>query len=115
MRKKILWLSRHKPLVSQIKELKRIFGNDMILLIDNRAFSSAEEIKQRMQEFKVDDIVVVAPLSVIQRLTQLGIKPIWAEMKLCSKEEAETQAGRRYYKFVRFRRIKDIKIIFEDV
>ena len=111
---KILWLSRHRPLPSQIKELERLFGS-ISLIIDSKPFSSAEEIKERMERLKVDDIVAVAPLSVIQRLTELGIKPLWAEMQVCNKEEAEVEANGRYYKFIKFRRIKDVKIEYEDL
>ena len=112
---KIMWFSRHKPLPSQKKELKRIFGKDTILVIDNRVFKNAREIIERMNEFKIDDIVVVAPLTVIKHLTEAGIKPIWAEMKVCNKSEAETEANGRYYKFVKFRRIKSVKVEFEEL
>lgn len=112
---KIMWFSRHEPLPSQKKELKRIFGEDTVIVIDNRVFKNAREIKERLQEFKVDDIVVVAPLTVIKHLTEIGIKPLWAEMKTCNKREAETEANGRYYKFVKFRRIKRVKIEFEEL
>ena len=52
---------------------------------------------------------------MIQRLTELGIKPLWAEMKRVSKEEAETEVSGRYYRFIKFKRIKGIKIEFEEL
>ena len=114
--KRILWLSRHFPLPSQIKELKRIFGEDVEVVVDPNPFSDAEDIVNRFKAGNFDDMVVVAPLSVIQRLTELGIKPLWAEMKrVDSKEEAETEVSGRYYKFIKFKRIKGIKIEFEEL
>ena len=115
MGKKILWLSRHNPLPSQISELKRIFGKDVEVVIDPQPFDNAEDIALRFKNGGYDEMVVVAPLSVIQRLTELGIKPLWAEMKRVSKEEAETSVSGRYYKFIKFKRIKGIKIEFEEL
>lgn len=112
--KRILWLSRHKPLPSQIRELKRLFG-EVEVVQDPNPFSSAEEIKKRFEEGGYDDLVVVAPLSVIQRLTQLGIKPLWAEMRQVPVEEAEVVATGRGYRFERFRRIRAVKIEFEEL
>ena len=115
MGKKILWLSRHNPLPSQISELKRIFGEDTIVIQDPNPFSNAEEIVERFKSGGYDEMVVVAPLTVIKKLTELGIKPLWAEMKLCPKEEAETCVSGRYYKFVKFKRIMDVKIVFKEL
>jgi len=113
-RKRIHWVSRHKPLESQLRELRRLFG-EVDVIYDPRTFASAEEIKERFEKARADEMVVVAPLSVIQRLTELGIKPLWAEMKLVSPEEAEIEVAGRHYKFERFRRIKGVKLEFEEI
>jgi len=115
MGKKVLWLSRHSILPSQVRELKRIFGDDVKIYQDPRPFDDARDIAKRFREGGYDEIVVVAPLSVIQRLTELGIRPLWAEMKVCDPDEAETVVSGRPYKFVKFRRIKGVKIEFEDL
>ena len=112
--KKILWLSRHKPLPSQIAELNRVFG-DIELVIDSNPFSNAIDIAKRFRDGGYDEMVVVAPLSVISHLTNMGIKPLWAEMKQCPVEEAETEVSGRYYRFIEFKRIKGIKIEFEEL
>ena len=60
--------------------------------------------------------MVVAPLSVIARLCELGLKPLWAEMKqVRSWEEADLLYRGRFYRFVRFRRIKAVKLEFEEL
>lgn len=43
---KILWLSRHKPLLRQIKELENLFG-EVMLLRDVNPFTNAKDIFQR--------------------------------------------------------------------
>ena len=100
---------------SQVNELKRLFGDDVIIEQDPNPFSSADDIVQRFKTSGADELVVVAPLSVIAELVKRGIKPLWAEMKQVDVNEAETEAAGRYYKFVRFRRIVGVEIKFEEL
>lgn len=113
--RKIFWLSRHKPLDSQRKELERIFG-EILLLQDAKPFSNAREIIERFEEGKFDEIVAVAPLSVIAHLTELGIKPLWAEMKQVQNDgNAEVSVKGRHYRFICFKRIKSVRMEFEEI
>ncbi len=112
--KRILWLSQHTPLPSQIKALKKLFG-EIEVVKDPHPFSSAEDIVGRFRRGRYDDIVVVAPLSVIAKLVELGIKPLWAEMDQVPIEHAEVEAKGRGYRFNRFRRIKKLHFEFEEL
>jgi hypothetical protein len=112
--KKILWMSRHPWLKSQEEELKRIFGEVKIKQIPT-PFMSAEKVVEIYKKGGYDEMVIVAPLSVIAKITEMGIKPLWAEMEIVSKKEAEVEAAGRYYRFVKFRRIKKVKMEFEDL
>lgn len=112
--KKIIWFSRHEPLESQITELKRLFGEETEIIQDPKPFSSAEEVVKRYKEMNGDDMVVVAPLSVLGRLCQLGIKPLWADMEVVGLEEAEVIAAGRGYKFKEFKRVKKLVLEFEN-
>ena len=118
--KKILWMSRHEPLPSQLAELARLFGADVSVEQDSRPFSSAEDIVARFRQGGYDDIVVVAPLSVLARLVDQGVRPLWSEMTLVSRDEAEVTMPRRdgrthYYRFDRFRRVKTLRLEFEEL
>ena len=122
MPKKVVWMSRHAPLISQKLELERLFpGHELIT--DTRAFSSAEVIKRRFIEAKGDEMVLVAPWAVIRELIRLGIKPIYAEMlqitatraKAMDPREVATMAvgktsKRRYYKFLKFSYCTDVSL-----
>jgi len=110
----IYWLSRHKPLGSQLQELERLFG-PCLLVYDPNSFTDAQDIINRMKEWDADELAIVAPLSVIAKLTEAGVHPLWAEMEVVPKEEAEAQTGGRYYRFVKFRRIKAVKLEFEEL
>ena len=114
--KKVYWLSRHQPLPSQLAELRRLFGEDVIVEQDPKPFDSVDDILSRFHQSGADELLVVAPLSVISQLVQRGVKPLWAEMEqVADLSRAETEAAGRYYRFVRFRRIVGVEIKFEDL
>ena len=113
---KILWLSRHNPLPVQVAELRRLFGESVEIRQDVCSFQNAEEVVRRFREGGYDDLVVVAPLWVILRLTELGIKPLWAEMdQVGNRQEAHLSYGGRHYRFSRFRRIIAVEVVFEEL
>lgn len=112
--KRIIWFSRHPWLPSQEAELKRIFG-DIEILRDPKPFASAEDVAQRFRAGGGDEMVVVAPLSVLGRLCGLGIMPLWADMEQVPVEDAEVVAAGRGYRFVRFRRVARLVLEFKEV
>jgi len=134
---KILWLSRHKPLPLQEAWLIERFGVHTRIEQDPNPFSGADDIVQRFEEGEYDEMVVVAPLSVIAQLVQRGIKPLWAEMQLLhTKPEGEEpceeyngdsdtilfgsdytsgQKIARHFRFVTFKRISRVVMEFEEV
>ena len=95
---------------SQIDALPK----DAVITIDSEPFSNAADIAGRYAGGGFDDIVVVAPLSVISKLIEIGIKPLWAEMELVDKAHSEVEAVGRYYRFVQFKRVARIAMEFED-
>lgn len=116
---RILWMSRHAPLQSQLAELERLFGSVEVVQ-DPRPFDSADDIVTRFRVGGYDDIVVVAPLSVIDQLVRRGIRPLWAEMEQIAKPAhpdptREVEAAGRWYRFRRFRRVRAVTIEFEDL
>ena len=113
--KKIIWYSRHDILKSQCEELKRIFGEEIEIMKDPKPFSSAEEAVKRFRESGADEMVVVAPLSVISHMCNQGIRPLWAEMKQVPIDQAEVIDKNRGYKFIKFRRVKRLALEFEDI
>ena len=52
---------------------------------------------------------------MIARLVDLSIRPLWAEMaQVGADEEADIVSRNRRYRFVQFRRIKMVRLEFED-
>jgi hypothetical protein len=113
-----MWVSRHSPTDSQRRELSRIFGPHD-LRIDPAPFSDALDIKRRMMAARAQEIVCVAPLSVLKELLTFGIRPLTADMEKCKPDEAEVEttspSGSRFLRFVRFRRLTEIVMTYEDV
>lgn len=116
--KRILWISAHSPLPAQIRELRRVFGNRTVVYCDPHPFSSADDIMDRFKQGGYDEAVVVAPLSVLQRLVERGLRPLWAEMcriERIENPESDTAAKGRCYRFVRFRRVVGLTVEYEDL
>lgn len=111
---RIIWFSRHNPLEKQKDELKRKFG-EVEILIDTQPYSNADDIINRFKAAKADEMVTVAPLSVIDQLCQRGIQPLFAEMEVVHNGEYDVISSGRKYKFLKYTRIKQINIVKEEL
>lgn len=110
-------MSQHSPERRQLEALRRLFGDDVSVEQDPRPFDSAEKIADRFRAEGYDDIVVVAPLSVIGRLVDLNLRPLWSQM-----DQVDPKTGNpdivyrgRGYRFNRFRRVKALHLEFEEL
>ncbi len=116
MSKRILWMSRHSSTPRQIEALRAMFGGDVVVEQETRPFDDARQIARRYREGRFDDMVVVAPLSVIAVLCQEGLHPLWSEAaEENNPAKVEFRGARNQgFRFVRFRRIKRVALEFED-
>ena len=72
---KIVWVSRHAPTASQTAALQQLApGHEFVR--DTEPFSSARDIVERFKALGGDEMVVVAPWTVLNRLIKSGINPI---------------------------------------
>ena len=115
---KVLWMSRHQPLQAQIDELKRVLG-DCEVVQDPNPFEDASDIIERFKGGGYDEIVIVAPLSVIAKLTEAGVRPLWAEMETIDEKDFNeydsVKVGGRVYRFKEFKRIRRVQLEFEPL
>jgi len=114
--KKVLWVSKHKFTKSQEVGLRNFFDSDVEVVSDPRPFDDAREIARRFKSGGYDDMVVVAPLSVIAVLCQEGMKPLYSEAAEENDPKKIEFRGVRGqgYRFVRFRRVVELRLVFED-
>lgn len=112
-------MSKHQPLDKQLDWLRAKFGAIEVKQ-DPKPFNSAEDIAKRYQDGGFNEMVVVAPLSVVARLIDLKIRPLWSEMEEVPLEQADVvmdrRDGRRQgYRFVTFCRVTAVKLEFEEL
>ncbi len=114
--KKILWVSRHSMHGIQMGALRRMFGKDVKVVQDTQPFDSAENIVRRVREGGYDDVIVVAPYSVLTRMVDLGLRPLWSEAEVVEDlSQADWKVKDRYYRFVRFKRVRRLVMEFDDL
>lgn len=118
MSKKILWYSRHKMLEFQRPILQKIFGDDMVLIqrTGTDVYMSAEKIVEMVRREKFDEIIMVAPFSVMAKVIELGINPIKADVVEVKDEKEKTFTfNNRHYKFIKFVRVLRLELVTEDL
>lgn len=96
----VLWLSRHRPLTTQIEALRKLYGRAVRIVRrdphhPSGTYMSASDIQRMIDETQCVDVVLVAPYSVIHALVKLGVHPLYAVMD-----------GPPPRKFVKFQRVQ---------
>ncbi|MDP3989053.1 MAG: hypothetical protein Q8P93_02360 [bacterium] len=93
-----------------------MYDNDTVVEQEARPFDDARQVAHRFREGGYDDMVIVAPLSVIQVLCNEDIRMLWSEaVEENDPSKIEFHGARgRGFRFVRFRRIKRVALEFED-
>lgn len=117
--KKIVWLGQNAPIRVQVKELERIFldrFSEPIEVIHNKnTWLGAEQLVNYLDSVKADDFVAVLPLSIIERLCAAGKRPLYAQMEVVRSGQAhDLQYSGRCYRFLGFKRIEKVEMIFSD-
>jgi len=82
--RKVVWISRHAPLPSQLSLLMNNLGFAEVVIIP-KTFNTAEEVMEEIRRVGAKAAVVVLPLSMIAHLLPLarreGVRLLWAEMQ----------------------------------
>jgi hypothetical protein len=123
---KILWVSKHHPLYTQEKELKRLFGQNTVIDIFDQPYAKPSVVVSQYRKGSYNELVVIAPLSVCRTIVSFGLKPLYAEMEQVPEDsplvelevnnQREQNEGRkRYYRFVKFRRIEKLELVFSEL
>ena len=108
-KKKVLWLSRHKPSALQQKVLEEKIGEvDIFPLTAN--VRDASEVHELMAAGGFEEIVAVLPINILADLTERGIYPIKAVMNRHQNITGETR-----FKFSHYERIKKVVIENENL
>ena len=114
--KSILWDSRNHPLKSQLKELRRLFGEDVQVDVYDKSYTRPSDVLKIYKQKPYDEMVIIAPLSICRQIVGYGYKPLYAEMETATPENYEVEVFNsrekneghpRYYRFVKFKNRKN--------
>lgn len=115
--KRIAWLSRHAPLPIQRDALANIYGQvDIVQITDT--WRGADDLIAAVRDY--DDVVIVAPLSLIAEVVRRGLRPIRACMELMPSGTdydgyRDVIEHGRHYRFAKFERIIAIDVRTEPL
>lgn len=117
--KKVLWVSRHSVHDSQRYELKRLYGEDVEILINKKSVSNAQDILKEFDFHKCEIMVIVAPLSVMEVILRErpDLTMLWSDcIEENDPDKIEFRGVRgQGFKFVKFKKIVEIKKVLVDI
>ena len=139
-KKNVLWVSRHEMLPVQMKFLAEKLKHFTVEFFRDTVPSAEWLVENVILPKKIDIVIPVLPLSMIARLVELskkhGFEVWWAQMELLHNdyEEAppcpdfnsdtdtmvpglDSNDNRiwRHYRFKAFYRVKEVKLVLEEV
>jgi hypothetical protein len=117
--KRIIWFSeRHAPAPVQVRELDRLFPGCTIIRVTN-TWGSVDALIDKYNELQGDEMVAVLPLSIVRLLTMRGQSILWSFMTQTQDDDYDivdsTNGRMRRYKFECFKRLKKVKMMFEEI
>jgi len=115
--KRVLWISRHPPLPREVEALERAFGKVQILQYAGFV-KDADHVVRLIHQYKADEVVTILPLSIVMRLCEKGVRPLWPEcvqMKDGEDYDFVDEGSGRKYRFVRFIRVRGVRIDGEPI
>ncbi len=104
----ILWLSRHEPTQKQKAELRKIFGKKVKTHQVAATISKGEEVQALMRLHNCREVVTVLPITLLEQVTTLGVKPIRAVM-----ERRFDAKGNVQFHFSHFERVEHVEVAAE--
>lgn len=100
-RRRVLRATRHPASREELAEIRRLFGGRVEVVEDAQPFRDGREILDRVARAGADDLLVVAPYSVMNQIVQGGRNPLWAKV-----------VGGR---FVSLHRVRGVRIDLEEL
>ena len=99
-KKKVLWVSRHKPTQEQLNGLRKIVGDSYLLLQVDKTFSSSEEIADEVIISIADYVSVVLPVNLLAGLFELVGNKCTVLVPKSKRELIKVEGGESKVNFV---------------
>lgn len=85
-------------------------------MVGQESYISAEKLVEKFKNGGYHEMVMVAPLSVMAKAIELGVKPLKAEVEqLPTQEGSDFSYNGRHFKFLKFVRVTELRLITEDI
>lgn len=99
--RRVLYATQHLLHPATAEDIRVFCGEEVEISHDTRLARDGREVASRMQQIGADELILVAPLSIFDQLTRMGICPLWVEMR---------QVGARAWEYVRLWRVTGLSI-----
>lgn len=114
----VMWVSRHKPLTSQVEELSRLFGEVSLTVAPEGSVSETLARYEALPEPR--ELVLVAPLAICREVLKRGVRPLSPKMMTMERSvvlnpDCECKVNGRVIRFLEFQRRVNVKETFEPV
>lgn len=109
--KRIMWISRHPPLPKEVEALEKAFGEVQILQYGAKV-KDVDHVLHLMEQYKADEVVTILPLTIMMRLCERGVRPLWPECTQVDGDDydfVDEKTGKKY-RFVRFLRVRGVRL-----
>ena len=119
---RVVWCSRHQPSEPHMREFRRLFGDDVEVIVSDAMRAKYPSAHDFIEAFKAvgggDEMFVVAPLVVLAGLTRRGFQPLVHELRKPLPGDRETfvtstdttrgqwQRAQRFKRFVRVKKVE---------
>jgi hypothetical protein len=113
---RIIWYSAFPWTPRQLALLQTQFGAD-VKLVHGGLIKNAQALAGAFRKSGADDLVVIAPMAMLEALLREGIRPIWPESEPCGESHPErdikTRDG-RCFRSTGFSRLVELRLEQEE-
>ncbi|MEM2100350.1 MAG: hypothetical protein QXP45_03310 [Thermoproteota archaeon] len=100
----------------EVEALEKVFGKVQIFQYAS-GVRDADHVLTLISQYKADEIVTILPISIIMRLCERGVYPLWPECLQVNSNDYDfiDEGSGRKYKFIRFVRVRGVRMIVEPL
>jgi hypothetical protein len=106
MTTKILWWSNHGPQQRHIDLLEKMYGD--VKVTHKKGQITAESVEREYFSDTYRDLYIAGPLSVLERVTELGLEPLIEDRVRVHKNNADYFDGHNHWKIKGLKHLKKI-------
>lgn len=113
--KKVLWVCQYPMELIQVAPLKRLYGQDVRIEHYAQRFANAEQLEAYYRSGTYADMIAVVPYAVLERLSKLGLKPLWSDAEKVDQAKADWSCKGNHFRFLGYKRVSGFEMAFEDL